>query len=336
MALDHRCYWLSIVVTKSSSPLLPKLVLLGQKISTLCEWSLVLHSSHFWTMISILLFLSLIRLTIPTDILNAYDQQLPGSSSQLLRSEHRASLSLRLFCDSVLFNLIDVAPLIRHGWRLVTDTSNTTLTEQTLASVDLVEKDPTNQTNLALRTPPSRHKQNRFLLPVQFSSKSKNSSGTSVPRSTRASSVSSLFSAIALPNTFVLLTTYRAVQNSSGTLFSLLDNDRVSIFEMKINRNITVTYRCENKSEELEFHPTNLIANDGLWVRDRCMKQYRGWLTRFPFQMASDHIPLWVWQRGAAIRSAAEWRNRAPVECQSITGAFLSRQCCCTRRERYS
>jgi hypothetical protein len=69
-----------------------------------------------------------------------------------------------------------------------------------------------------------------------------------------------------LPNTFILLVTYRSALNSSGTLFSLLETDRLSIFEMKIHANITVTYRYENKTEELHFHRTNFIANDGVYV----------------------------------------------------------------------
>lgn len=176
LALYHRCYQHSFVFAaklihrKSPSSI-------GRSIRCVNDFLLCfLRTSGYWskwTMIVTLLFLSLIQLTVLTDSLNSYDPQLPGSSNE----ERNVSLS---FGDLVIFNLIDVAPLIRHGWRLVTDTSNATLTEQTLGSVDLAERNRTNLTHLALRTPPAQQNQKRFLLPVQFNTESKNSSGTRI------------------------------------------------------------------------------------------------------------------------------------------------------------
>lgn len=76
--------------------------------------------------------------------------------------------------------------------------------------------------------------------------------------------MSFLFKGFNLPDTFILLIIYRSVKNSSGTLFSLLDNNSSSIFEIKITKNITVIYRYEKKLEQLNFYHKTFIPNDGL------------------------------------------------------------------------
>lgn len=67
-----------------------------------------------------------------------------------------------------------------------------------------------------------------------------------------------------MPDTFILLITYRSVKDSSGTLFSLRDNHTSSIFELKITTNITLVYYYENKLEELNFFHKIFQPNDGL------------------------------------------------------------------------
>ena len=84
------------------------------------------------------------------------------------------------------------------------------------------------------------------------------------PRRLTAASIDLIFAAPFLPTRFVLLVTYRAVRHSSGTLFSLFDNDRSPILEMAIQTNITVKYRAGDRTDELLFHRRNFTANDGL------------------------------------------------------------------------
>jgi hypothetical protein len=56
-------------------------------------------------------------------------------------------------------NLIDIPQLIDHGWIPVIGTSNTILTENLLSTLDIIETNITNLTNLAIRTPlPSNHR----------------------------------------------------------------------------------------------------------------------------------------------------------------------------------
>jgi hypothetical protein len=58
---------------------------------------------------------------------------------------------LTLAFPLVIFNLIDdTSKLIDNGWIPVVDTSNGTLTENLLSSLDLLQ---TNATHLAVRTP---------------------------------------------------------------------------------------------------------------------------------------------------------------------------------------
>jgi hypothetical protein len=65
-------------------------------------------------------------------------------------------------------------------------------------------------------------------------------------------------------DTFTLLITYRSVKDSSGTLLSLIDNHTLSIFEIKINTNITIIYRYKENIEQLVFHHKTFVPNDGL------------------------------------------------------------------------
>ena len=53
----------------------------------------------------------------------------------------------------VIFNLIDIPLFIEHGWIPVKSTSNATLTEDLLATLDVVGGNRTNRTDLAVRTP---------------------------------------------------------------------------------------------------------------------------------------------------------------------------------------
>ncbi|CAF0883141.1 unnamed protein product [Rotaria sordida] len=148
---------------------------------------------------------------------------------------------------TIILNLIDIPQFIDHGWIPVVDTSNTILTENLISTLDIVDTNITNLTNLAVRTPFSWNYQAATLVLININSKF-----TNISRS-------NLF------NTFILLATYRSVRDASGTLFSLLDNNRTSIFEVKINTNITVTYHYDKKIEQLIFHHTRFVANDGLW-----------------------------------------------------------------------
>ncbi|CAF5123291.1 unnamed protein product, partial [Rotaria sp. Silwood1] len=146
-----------------------------------------------------------------------------------------------------ILNLIDIPQLIDHGWIPVVDTSNTTLTESLISTLDIVNTNINNLTNLAIRTPFSSDYQKETFVDINI-----NSQFTNISRSN-------------LLNTFILLATYRSVRESSGTLFSLLDKNRLVIFEIIINTNITLTYRCDKKVEQLIFHHKRFVANDGLW-----------------------------------------------------------------------
>jgi hypothetical protein len=163
----------------------------------------------------------------------------------------------------VIFNLIDIPQFINHGWIPVNSTSNIILTENLLSTLDIVESNITNLTNLAVRTPLISNNQRPIILPIRLNPKFKNVFGIEF-HVIFILWIRFLFQGLNLPKTFILLITYRSVRNSSGTLFSLLDHQRSSIIEIKINTNITVIYRYEDKIEQLIFHNKIFLPNDGL------------------------------------------------------------------------
>ncbi|CAF3475990.1 unnamed protein product [Rotaria socialis] len=147
---------------------------------------------------------------------------------------------------TIILNLIDIPQLVYHGWIPVVDTpSHTVLTENLISTLDIVQTNFSDLNNVGVRAPfSSDHRKVTFLqvdLNLRF---------TKRPN---------------LPMTFILLATYRCVRDSSGTLFSLLDNNLLPIFEVKINIDITLLYRYGEKIEQIIFHHEKLTANDGLW-----------------------------------------------------------------------
>jgi hypothetical protein len=82
-----------------------------------------------------------------------------------------------VYLSLVIFNLIDTAQLIDRGWKPVIDTTNATLTEQLLSSLDLIETNRTNLTNLALRTPIIRNNQQQSAISIPLQTKMTSNSG---------------------------------------------------------------------------------------------------------------------------------------------------------------
>lgn len=203
----------------------------------------------------------LILFVIPVDSLA--HPEFPG---RILIDRSRLNI-VRIFPShiSVLLNLMDISQMIDQGWRPVIDRNNTTLTESTLSSLDLLDVPITNLTSFALRTPLSTSKSSP--IPIQVLTPSNTNSGKirSIDDDDAIILASPSFdqSAPVLPVTFILTLIYRSAQNSSGTLFTLLSNDRSPILLLKLNTNITLTYHYERQTEELHFHRTNFIANDG-------------------------------------------------------------------------
>lgn len=73
-----------------------------------------------------------------------------------------------------------------------------------------------------------------------------------------------LFVEFQISNEFVLHVHFRSVAHESGTLLSFLDANRTLLFELKINQNVSIKYRHENRTKQFDLYRTNLIANDGL------------------------------------------------------------------------
>jgi len=86
------------------------------------------------------------------------------------------NLHIFVFCQ-VIFNLIDIPQLINHSWIPVNDTSNTILTKNLLSTLDIVEKNITNLTNLGIRTPFSRNYHKPTVLHVNINPKFLNTFG---------------------------------------------------------------------------------------------------------------------------------------------------------------
>lgn len=74
----------------------------------------------------------------------------------------------------VIFNLIDIPQFINHGWIPVNGTSNIILTENLLSTLDIVESNITNLTNLAVRTPLISNNQRPIILPIRLNPNFKN------------------------------------------------------------------------------------------------------------------------------------------------------------------
>lgn len=77
------------------------------------------------------------------------------------------------FFDSVISNLIDITQLINHGWIPVIDTSNAKLTERVFSTGDLLTRNLSNLTNVALRTP--THHPEPTILPINIDPFGRNS-----------------------------------------------------------------------------------------------------------------------------------------------------------------
>jgi hypothetical protein len=126
-------------------------------------------------LINFFLFFNFIQLTLQIEIINQYNNNLSGN---LFRKERMIICSLFFFVlFEVIFNLIDIPLFIDHGWIPVNSTSNITLTENLLSTLDIVEHNITNLTNLAVRTPLPFNYPTSTILPIKLNRKFKNVSG---------------------------------------------------------------------------------------------------------------------------------------------------------------
>ena len=81
------------------------------------------------------LLIYFIQFTRQTELSSRSDGNLSGISFR--NNEYSFFHFFVFFLHQVIFNLINIPQLIDYGWIPVNDTSNTTLTENLLATVDI-------------------------------------------------------------------------------------------------------------------------------------------------------------------------------------------------------
>lgn len=127
------------------------------------------------------------------------------------------------------------------------ESSTAVLTENVLGTLDIVHTNITEVTDVAIRTPVTADHHKASLLHVDPHSESAGHSND-------------------LPEAFALSITYRSVQNSTGSLLSLLNKNASALVQVTIGVDTSVTYRVKEHTERLVFHRSTWTPNDGLYV----------------------------------------------------------------------
>lgn len=213
----------------------------------------------------LLLFIYFIPLTLQKEFINTYDNNnnFTGTTLFCSNTNKRFNFLCFLLFYQVILNLIDIPQLVYHGWIPVLYKSNTTLTQNFMSTLDIIPMNSSFVNNAAIRAPFSLKYQRATLLHIN-----PNRKFTEILSMQHLLFIYFLILSFCIGSnvseTVILLGKYRSVKNSSGILFSLLNDKLSTMFGIKISENITLTYRYKNQLEQIIFHHKRFIANDGL------------------------------------------------------------------------